>query len=123
MKENEVIEWQKAFKETYKGMPKKIAKEVDKACGMAIEALEEIQQYRSIGTVAECREAMKKQKPKTPHVWGDGYADGKLVYDTYDCPNCGESYETDCDNYGYCPKCGQRIDRSAFEESGGGSDE
>lgn len=29
---------------------------------MAIQALEEIQQYREIGTVEECREAMEKQE-------------------------------------------------------------
>ena len=32
------------------------------ALNMAIEALKEIQQYREIGTVEECREAMEKQK-------------------------------------------------------------
>ena len=31
---------------------------------LAIKALEEIQQYREIGTVKECREAVEKQKPK-----------------------------------------------------------
>ena len=25
------------------------------------------------------------------------------------CPNCGEKYEVDYDNYGHCPKCGQRL--------------
>ena len=38
------IEWQKAFKRTYKGQPK----EVDEACDLTIKALEEIQQYREI---------------------------------------------------------------------------
>lgn len=33
---------------------------------MAIHALEEIQQYRAIGTVEECREAVEKQKAKKP---------------------------------------------------------
>lgn len=32
------------------------------AIDLAIKALEEIQQYRAIGTVEECREAMEKQK-------------------------------------------------------------
>ncbi len=31
---------------------------------MAIQALEEVQQYRAIGTVEECREAMEKQRNK-----------------------------------------------------------
>ena len=33
-----------------------------KANEMAIQALEEVQQYRSIGTLEECREAVDKQK-------------------------------------------------------------
>ena len=33
---------------------------------IAITALKEIQQYREIGTVEECREAREKQKPKAP---------------------------------------------------------
>lgn len=34
---------------------------LDKAVEMAIKALEEVQQYRQIGTVEECREAVEKQ--------------------------------------------------------------
>lgn len=34
---------------------------LDEAVGMAIKALEEVQQYRQIGTVEECREAVEKQ--------------------------------------------------------------
>ena len=33
------IEWQEAFKKTYKNSPDKIVKEVSEACDMAIEAL------------------------------------------------------------------------------------
>ena len=36
------------------------------ADGMAIEALKEAQQYREIGTVDECREAVEKQKSVKP---------------------------------------------------------
>ncbi len=74
------------------------------------EAVEEIQQYQKIGTVEECRKAVEKQKAQAPHIWGDGYSGGKPVYDMYDCPNCGKSYEIDYDNYKYCPECGQRLD-------------
>ena len=59
------------------------------ALNVAISALEEIQQYREIGTVEECREAVEKQKPKIPDYEGDGYADGYMVYDTWICPDCG----------------------------------
>lgn len=109
MTENEAIEWQKAFKKTYKSVPK----EVDEACDTAIKALEELQQYRSIGTVEECREAVERQKSKIPDVWGDGYdEDGNMIYDMYTCPNCGENYEIDYDHYDYCPKCGQHMDKT-----------
>lgn len=65
-----------------------------------------------LGTVEECRAAVEKQKPKIADVWGDGYADGNLVYDTYECPNCGETYEIGYQDYKYCPECGQAIDWS-----------
>lgn len=81
-----------------------------KAFKMAIKALEEIQQYRAIGTVEECREAMEKQFSKRPNREGDGYADGEIVYDTWICPCCGKRYEVDYDDYDYCPNCGQKID-------------
>lgn len=58
-------------------------------------------------------EALEKQLPKQPTYDGDGYApDGTFVYDTWECPNCGECYEVDYDDYDYRPKCGQKIDWS-----------
>lgn len=58
-------------------------------------------------------EVLEKQLPKKPTYEGDGYApDGTFVYDTWECPNCGECYEVDYDDYDYCPKCGQKIDWS-----------
>lgn len=78
---------------------------------MVIGALEEIQKYRAIGTVEECRETRERQIPKTPDIEGDGYADGQIVHDTWICPGCGRMYEIDYDDYDYCPKCGQHIER------------
>jgi len=54
--------------------------------------------------------AIEKQIAKKPDVWGDGYADGQLVYDMWNCPTCNKSYELDYDKYDYCPHCGQHID-------------
>ncbi len=82
---------------------------------IAIKALEEIQQYLELGTVEELREAIEKQRAKKPDYEGDGYADGKLVYDTWICPNCEKHYEVDYDDYEYCPNCGQAIDWSEEE--------
>ena len=82
------------------------------ADGVAIEALKEIQQYRAIGTVEECRKAVEKQKAKKPkeilrHRGG---------FEMHHCPNCDTHYQTDNrytikDNY--CPVCGKLLD-SAF---------
>lgn len=78
-----------------------------------IKGFEELEQYRAIGTTKECREAREKQIKKKPSIWGDGHDDeGKMIYDMYDCPNCGKSYEIDYSDYKYCPECGQAIDRS-----------
>lgn len=74
------------------------------AAKMAIAALEEIQQYRAIGTVEECREAVEKQKLKNP------------VKDKYHhncCPNCGWIVSGE-GGYGeefcpHCENCGQAI--------------
>ena len=95
------------------------------ACEVAIKALEEheqlaewleeLQQYRAIGTLEECMVAAEKQKAKRPDYEGDGYADGQLVYDTWICPCCGRHYEVDCDDYRFCPNCGQKLDRSDEE--------
>ena len=80
---------------------------------MAIKALEEVQQYRVIGTPEELQAAREKQIAKKPTYEGDGYApDGTLVYDTWICPCCGRSYELDYDDYDYCPNCGQNLDWS-----------
>ena len=58
MKPEEAIEIIESTKELYKPAV------VEEAFDMEIEALKEIQQYREIGTVKECREAVEKQKPK-----------------------------------------------------------
>ena len=74
----------------------------------AIKALEEIQQYRAIGAVEECREAVDKQKPK------------KIIIEPYcptECPTCGHELSTSLGDgyYKYptflkrCPNCGQAI--------------
>ena len=85
------------------------------------EAVLELREYakNSWGDLNESFElaikALEKQIPKKPEIWGDGYADGQLVYDSYDCPNCGKTYELDYDDYDYCPKCGQKFDWSEVE--------
>ena len=75
---------------------------------MAIEALKEVQYYRGIGTVEECREAVEKQKPK------------KIIirdWNPTECPTCGHELSTSLGDGYYkhptflkmCPNCGQMI--------------
>ena len=71
---------------------------------MTITALKEIQQYRKIGTVKECREAVEKQKAKKPEVIDQDF-------DYYKCPVCGEYiWATDnINDHKYCLNCGQAV--------------
>ena len=70
------------------------------ACDMAIEALEEAQKYREIGTVEQCREAVEKQKPKNIEKIREG---------EYCCPKCYTVYDDCIFEYDYCINCGQAI--------------
>ena len=77
--------------------------DVNKALEIAKQALKEIQQYREIGTVEECREAVEKQKPKKPHrnykkfsgLWCKcgWYLGQKQCLDIKYCPNCGQAID------------------------------
>lgn len=97
--------------------------EFDQAILMAAQALEEIQKYREIGTVEECREAMEKQKPQKPKdsLKIDPVIDENGAYVDADttvyllCPNCGEmvGIEDNCDRF--CHECRQAIDNENLE--------
>ena len=58
----------------------------------------------------EIKKALEKQIPIKPFLVGDGYANGKLVYDIWICPCCRTDYEIDYDDHKYCPECGQKLD-------------
>lgn len=79
-----------------------------------IKALEEVLQYRAIGTPEECRAAVEKQIAKKPKEYEDKF---------YGCPVCGnvllhkfEKYPTKLMNkkngLPYCLGCGQKLDWS-----------
>ena len=103
------------------------------AMDMAIEALKEIQlykdnklclvpedvysrqcseldAYKEIGTVEECREAVEKQKAKKPRL---NYKPKFFGRATYTCPRCGncclEEFANERQNNRYCWDCGQAI--------------
>lgn len=89
---------------------------------IAIQALRDIQQYREVGTVDECREARNKQAPKVPKLKLCGTidcSDKDCVFcdrDVDRCPYCNEDLSIDCGlPYKYCPFCGQKLDWSDEE--------
>lgn len=51
-------------------------------------------------------------EPRSPLYYGDGYSEGKMVYDSAECPNCGYIYDEGNQVWGepYCPHCGQALD-------------
>lgn len=80
------------------------------ALSMAITALKEIQQYREIGTVEECREATEKQKAKKPipinyKEYIDKVSNAEFLEDAYWCPSC----KTYLRSGRYCNGCGQKL--------------
>lgn len=83
----------------------------DYAIEEAIKALNEIQQYREIGTVEECREAMGKQSQKKCII------DSCPDHTHYKCPSCGQIelsiYKHGFPRLGritkYCENCGQAL--------------
>lgn len=66
--------------------------------------------------LAEWLKELKKYKEKdTPRLVvysGDGYANGYMVYDFANCPNCDYGFEYGDDNWDspYCCRCGQRLE-------------
>lgn len=84
-----------------------------KAIDIAIQTLEEVQQYRAIGTPEECRAAMEqkakkvieKYKAKAPE---DIEAYGEDAVFGY-CPVCG-NLQNNVWNTKYCGDCGQKLD-------------
>lgn len=86
-----------------------------------LNAFEELEQYRALGTVEELREAREKQVPKKPYIETEKAKGLREDYDCYECPNCDSflGHVSDCKDehyrYNYCPNCGQAIDWSDTE--------
>lgn len=106
MTENEAIECLKCYRaQSGTSFPEEIE--------MAVNALEEIEQYRAIGTPEECRAAMEqkakkvieKYKAKAPE---DIEAYGEDAVFGY-CPVCG-NLQNNVWNTKYCGDCGQKLD-------------
>ncbi|WP_368302856.1 hypothetical protein [Mediterraneibacter gnavus] len=88
-----------------------------KECEYIYDALEKLAKYEDTKlTPMQVLQLNDLKTSKKPDIEGDGYNEfGDIIYDTWICPNCNEHYEIDYDEYDFCPKCGQRIDRSELE--------
>lgn len=88
---------------------------------------EELEQYRNIGTVEECREAREKQKPKKPLLMSkrkEKIAEGDYVHVI--CPSCGEEifscflfypWNDSQRTNEFCKSCGQAIQWENLKEN------
>lgn len=83
------------------------------SCDIAIKALEEVQEYRKIGTVEECRKEVEKTKALKPKK-----KKMKHCYD-YHCAKCGKRFISKDDSGWYCgefekfcSECGTPVDWS-----------
>ncbi len=95
MTENEAIREFQNIRPLSGMIPVRMAEAVD----TAIQALEEVQQYRQICTVEECRAAVEMRTAKKPI--------DRIAFK--ECPTCGH---VDIGYYDFCERCGQRLDWS-----------
>lgn len=139
MTENESLKIMLAYKFGRGRKPRYSDDEIDEAFNVAITALKEIQlykdgklclvpkdvyskqcceldTYKEIGTVDECRKAVKKQKAKKIVYESDSvFCDGFTHYRMGKCPVCDRYYNSN-DDVNYCSKCGQKLDWSEEDE-------
>ena len=75
------------------------------------EALEYAKECRQLAEWLKDYKRLLEQEPKTVLYSGDGYADGYMVYDMAECPNCGRKFEYGDEtwNCNFCPDCGQAL--------------
>lgn len=109
MTENEVLEYLKSSKRKNDMLGILPGSDIGNTI---IKALEELKQYRTIGTPEECRAAVEKQtakKVKSISQVKDGDSYVGLIGR---CPCCGDILEEDTV---YCD-CGQRLDWGTSDE-------
>ena len=75
------------------------------------EWLEELKQYRAIGTPEECMASVEKQKAKKPipidyEKYMDTVINAQFLRGAYWCPNCRHVVKSGT----HCNDCGQKLD-------------
>ena len=84
-------------------------RKIEEACLTACNLIDELQEYKKLGSLEEVQVAVNKQKYKKliNYSWVRD-SNGKKISKIADCPNCGcknlLSSETD-----YCRACGQNL--------------
>lgn len=94
----------------------KFAEDDYKTNDMAIQALEEVQKYREIGSIEECRASREKQIAKKPtpidyKKYIDVIDNARFLRGAYWCPNCKHVVKSGS----FCKDCGQTLDWSDEE--------
>lgn len=107
MTEQEAIEEIKRWTSILMNTGSKCVNATADAQMMAISVLEEIQRYREIGTVDECKKARRKQIPVKPLK--HPYAKGSMYRI---CGACGKTSDLTHNRHYYCYNCGTRVDWS-----------
>lgn len=81
-------------------------KDYEKLCRQVL-LLEEVKQYRAIGTPEECRAAVERQNPRAAITEKEDTGTTKYTY-----PTCGRymGWSTGTLPARYCWKCGQKLD-------------
>ena len=79
---------------------------------IAISSIQELMEYKKLGTLEEVQDAVERQQEKKPkNVEMGGYR----YTDTYRCPTCGGNF-SGTGIADYCYHCGQKLDWSEVEE-------
>ena len=86
------------------------------ACKTAISAMQELQEYKQLGTLEEVRDAVYRREPLKIKI-GEKYNKGYMSK-AYFCNHCNkficfkgiEKSTTICHTYLFCNNCGQKLD-------------
>ena len=86
---------------------------VDDAIIEVIGCMEEVEQYRALGTVEELKEALEKQIPKKCEIYTALQIgiDKDYEVDVYECPKCGThlGVADEINQSPYCWNCGKAL--------------
>lgn len=104
MKTQKAIEWLKAWSATHINENENVRE----AVWSGIQALEEVEQYRALGTVEELKEAREKQVAKKPTDFCIKDVGSCRRVDLI-CPTCNNAIVGQPYKPNYCKHCGQAL--------------